>query len=181
MFRQPIPRFAVLAAVVAAVLAPATACSDPAVSPLPARPPSVPLDTSPSGLPVGSPPPPSTPAAVPTTRRDQPTRPRATKTSTPPRSAPPSTTGPSTCEGAIRYDLDLATTELALLKSLCFATGAVLRIQGIGPGEVTVDRADLVSQHYEGGVVDIRFVRPGTVAVRIPQGGEIHTITVVIR
>lgn len=81
----------------------------------------------------------------------------------------------------MRYDLPLAETEIELLKSLCFATGAVLRIQGIGPGLVTVDRPDLVSQHYEAGVVDIRFVRPGTVAVTIPKDGREHTITVVVR
>ena len=44
-----------------------------------------------------------------------------------------------------------------------------------------MDRPDLVSQHYEAGVVDIRFVRPGTVAVTIPKEGREHTITVVVR
>ena len=83
--------------------------------------------------------------------------------------------------GAIRYDLDLQNTELALLTSMCFATGAVLRVQGIGPGELTAEPADLVSQQYEGGVVDIRFVRPGTVTVTIPQNGQTYTITVVVR
>ncbi|MGV9212593.1 hypothetical protein ACTFTM_12110 [Micromonospora sp. RB23] len=37
-------------------------------------------------------------------------------------------------QGAVRHDLPLAETEIELLRSLCFATGAVLRIQGIGPG-----------------------------------------------
>lgn len=81
----------------------------------------------------------------------------------------------------MRYDLPLAETELELLRSLCFATGAVLRIQGIGPGLVTVDRPELVSQHYEAAVVDIRFVRPGTVDVTIPQQDREHIITVVVR
>ena len=57
----------------------------------------------------------------------------------------------------------------------------MLRIQGIGPGLVTVDRPELVSQQYEAGVVDIRFVRPGTVAVMVPKEGREHTITVVVR
>ncbi|WP_247685711.1 hypothetical protein [Micromonospora sp. C31] len=81
----------------------------------------------------------------------------------------------------MRHDVVLAETELALLTSLCFATAGVLRIIGIGPGEVTVDREDLVSRSYEAGVVDIRFVRPGAVAVLIPQGGTTHTVTVVVR
>ncbi|WP_246278301.1 hypothetical protein [Phytohabitans rumicis] len=83
--------------------------------------------------------------------------------------------------GAIRYDVDLQNTELALLKSMCFATGAVLRLQGIGPGLVTVEPASLVSQSYEAGVVDIRFVRRGTVTVNIPQDEQTYTVTVVIR
>ncbi|WP_225319848.1 hypothetical protein [Micromonospora aurantiaca (nom. illeg.)] len=74
----------------------------------------------------------------------------------------------------------LAETELALLKSLCFAAGGILRIRGIGPGEVTVDREDLVSRSYEAGVVDIRFVRTGTVVVTIPQDGRTYPITVVV-
>ncbi|MGK5443701.1 hypothetical protein ACSNN7_18035 [Micromonospora sp. URMC 105] len=102
-----------------------------------------------------------------------PTRSRGTRTPSPsPRS--------SACLGPVRYDLDLAETEVALLKSLCLAAGGVLRIKGIGPGEVSVDREDLVSRNYEAGVVDIRFLRAGTVGVTIPQGGESHTVAVVV-
>ncbi len=97
-----------------------------------------------------------------------------------PNDSPPTDATPA-CQGAVRYDLPLAETEIELLTSLCFGTGAVLRIQGIGPGLVTVDRPDLVSQQYEAGVVDIRFVRTGTVAVTIPKEGREHTITVVVR
>ncbi|EEP74497.1 hypothetical protein MCAG_04824 [Micromonospora sp. ATCC 39149] len=75
----------------------------------------------------------------------------------------------------------LAETELALLPAMCFATGAVLAIRGIGPGEVTVDREDLVSRSYEAGVVEIRFVRAGTVVVLIPQEGTTYPLTVVVR
>jgi hypothetical protein len=38
----------------------------------------------------------------------------------------------------------------------------------------------LVSQSYEGGVVDIRFVRAGTVTVTIPMEQQTYTITVVV-
>jgi hypothetical protein len=37
-----------------------------------------------------------------------------------------------------------------------------------------------VSQNYEAGVVDLRFVRPGTVTVSIPQDEQTYTITVVV-
>ncbi|MEH1013445.1 hypothetical protein V6U90_10060 [Micromonospora sp. CPCC 206060] len=180
MSRHPVPRIVLAAVIAVAVLAPATACADPPVSPLPAAQPSGPSDGLPSGPTSVSPPPSRTPVEVATTSADRPTPPRSTKTSAAPKPAPSTSERPSTCLGAVRYDLDLATEELALIRSLCFATGGVLRIQGIGPGEVTVDRTDLVSQHYEAGVVDIRFVRTGTVAVRIPQEGTTHTITVVI-
>ncbi|MEW2332714.1 hypothetical protein AB0880_33585 [Micromonospora chersina] len=158
---------------VLAVLVGASACADRSVSPLPVRPPTPATST------VGA-------AASPTSAAP------GTSTATPPRRSPapprsrtarptPSTsTAPSACLGAVRYDLVLAETELALLKSLCFATGGVLRIRGIGPGLVTVDRADLVSRDYEAGVVDIRFVRTGTVVVTIPQDGRTYPITVVV-
>ncbi|MFG3554643.1 hypothetical protein ACGGAQ_09645 [Micromonospora sp. NPDC047557] len=158
------------------------ACGADAVSPLPVQPPgstrSTPTPAASSAIPAptGSPsrPPPTSgrpPAAPPA-----PGRTRGT-----PRTTPPPTAATPACQGAVRYDLPLAETEIELLRSLCFATGAVLRIQGIGPGLVTVDRPELVSQQYEAGVVDIRFVRPGTVAVTIPKEGREHTITVVVR
>ncbi|WP_410821386.1 hypothetical protein [Micromonospora sp. 050-3] len=156
-----------------------------AVSPLPVQPPG-PTRTTPAPSAIATisaspaltgspsrPPPTSARAAAPP---PAPTRPRGT-----PRTTPPPTDATPACQGAVRYDLPLAETEIELLKSLCFATGAVLRIQGIGPGLVTVDRPELVSQQYEAGVVDIRFVRAGTVAVTIPKDGREHTITVVVR
>ncbi len=109
--------------------------------------------------------------------RPAPAEPTRTRTTTP---APDPDGGTPTCRGAVRYDLDLHDNELALIKSMCFKAGGVLRLQGIGPGLVTVEPASLVSQSYEGGVVDVRFVRKGTVDVRIPQDDQVYTITVVI-
>ncbi|XTZ17969.1 hypothetical protein ACQSSU_11645 [Micromonospora echinospora] len=171
--------------VLAVVLAGAvTACGgggDVPVSPLPVQPPSVAATPTPgpsAPAPTSAAPPPTTrrPVAAPTSRRPTPSASTRTPTAT---SSP--TRLPDSCEGAVRYDLVLAETELALVPALCFATGAVLRIIGIGPGEVTVDREDLVSRNYAAGVVDIRFVRPGTVTVRIPQEGTTYPVTVVVR
>ncbi|MFC4017863.1 hypothetical protein ACFOW4_07875 [Micromonospora sp. GCM10011542] len=158
------------------------ACGADAVSPLPVQPPGPSGSTS---TPAATPSATATAApsrVPPTTGRPVPVPPAPSRTrGTPPRPTP-SPTGPTTaCQGAVRYDLPLAETELELLTSLCFATGAVLRIQGIGPGLVTVDRPELVSQQYEAGVVDIRFVRAGTVVVTIPQEDRRHAITVVVR
>ncbi|SCL54330.1 hypothetical protein [Micromonospora chersina] len=171
--RRAAPALAVLA-----VLAGTPACADRPVSPLPVRPPAPAASTADAAAPP-------TTAAVPETSTGtrpsrSPTPPPPTRSRTARPAAPASTALPSACLGAVRYDLVLAETELALLKSLCFATGGVLRIRGIGPGLVTVDRPDLVSRSYEAGVVDIRFVRAGTVVVTIPQDGRTYPITVVV-
>ncbi|MFG3579691.1 hypothetical protein [Micromonospora chersina] len=169
--RRAAPALAALA-----VLAGTPACADRPVSPLPVRPPTPAASTvGAAAPPTSTSPAPERPTATPPSRSPAPPR---SRTARPPASA--ATPLPSACLGAVRYDLVLAETELALLKSLCFATGGVLRIRGIGPGLVTVDRADLVSRSYEAGVVDIRFVRTGTVVVTIPQDGRTYPITVVV-
>ncbi|MEU5670858.1 hypothetical protein ABZ749_10920 [Micromonospora sp. NPDC047753] len=181
MSRAPFGRFVVVLAAAVGV----AACGADAVSPLPVQPPGPTRSTpSPSAIstisaslaPTGSPSRPTLTSARPAAPPPAPTRPRGT-----PRTTPPPADATPACQGAVRYDLPLADTEIELLESLCFATGAVLRIQGIGPGLVTVDRPELVSVQYEAGVVDVRFVRPGTVAVTIPKDGREHTVTVVVR
>ncbi|MEU0552182.1 hypothetical protein [Micromonospora sp. NPDC005979] len=166
-----------LTVVLAATVAVA-ACGADAVSPLPVQPPGPTRSTPTPPATSATPAPSASPSRPPPTsgRPPAPPTPRGT-----PRTTPPPTAATPACQGAVRYDLPLAETEIELLRSLCFATGAVLRIQGIGPGLVTVDRPDLVSQQYEAGVVDVRFVRPGTVVVTIPKDGREHTITVVVR
>jgi hypothetical protein len=76
--------------------------------------------------------------------------------------------------------MDLQNTVLDLHKSMCFTAGGVLRLQGIGPGLVQSSPDTVVSQSYEGGVVDLRFLRPGTATVTIPQEDRTHTIEVVV-
>ncbi|MFI5927989.1 hypothetical protein ACIA3K_18615 [Micromonospora sp. NPDC051543] len=165
-------------AVVLAVAVGVAACGADAVAPLPVQPPGpTPATPTPSAT-SAIPSPAGSPSRPPPTRGRPPAPPSTRGT---PRTTPPPTAATPACRGAVRYDLPLAETELELLRSLCFATGAVLRIQGIGPGLVSVDRPELVSQQYEAGVVDIRFVRPGTVDVTIPEEGREHTITVVVR
>ncbi|WP_305069332.1 hypothetical protein [Micromonospora sp. AP08] len=161
---------------VLAALVGASACADRPVSPLPVRPPTPVASTvGAAASATSASPAPERPTATPPSRSPAPPRSRTARPT-----ASTSTALPSACLGAVRYDLVLAETELALLKSLCFATGGVLRIRGIGPGQVTVDRQDLVSRSYEAGVVDIRFVRAGTVVVTIPQNGRTYPITVVV-
>jgi hypothetical protein len=171
-------------AVIATV--PLAACGDPSVSPRPAQAAgtgtSTPSSRSPGTAPV-------TPARAesPPGAASRPAGPGPARTTTvkpapaaPHTSRPTSTKPTGSCYGAVRHDLDLHNTVLDLVKSMCFHTGGVLRLQGIGPGLVTATPGSLVSQSYEAGVVDLRFVRPGTVTVTIPQDEQTYTITVVV-
>jgi hypothetical protein len=128
---------------------------------------------SPATLPA-----PSSPGAPPTTapsHRRTASSPRPSRTSTQPPPASPA------CQGAVVRTIDLTADELALIRAFCLAVGAVLRIENIGPGEVTIDAPNLVDQNYEAGVVEVRFVRTGTVVVTIPQNGRSYDVTVVVR
>ncbi|WP_431919708.1 hypothetical protein [Micromonospora wenchangensis] len=162
------------------VLVPVTGCAAP-VAPLPVRPSSV-TPATPTGVPPAtvaptpSGPAPPTVGALPTRAAPAPSTPDRTPGTRPPATSP----RPSACLGPVRYDLVLADTELALVTSLCLGVGGVLRLQGIGPGEVTVDREDLVDRNYEAGVVDVRFLRAGTVGVTIPYEGTTYLVTVVV-
>ncbi|WP_307821447.1 hypothetical protein [Micromonospora humidisoli] len=162
------------------VLVPVTGCAAP-VAPLPVRPPTAtPATTTDApatgAAPTRSDPAPGTVAATPSRPAPPPSTPGRTPRTRPPSASP----RPSACLGPVRYDLVLADTELALVTSLCLGVGGVLRLQGIGPGEVTVDQEDLVDQNYEAGVVDLRFLRAGTVVVTIPYEGTTYLVTVVV-
>lgn len=172
-----------------ATLVLAGCAAEPAVSPLPteAVTPSPAAGTGPAGAspasagPAGTGPTGATsaraaPSASPTART-RPAPPPPTRRTPRPTTKPPS----PACQGAVVHTIDLTTDELALAPALCFGTGAVLRVENIGPGEVTTDAPQLVDQNYEAGIVEIRFLRAGTVVVTIPQGGTAHDLTVVVR
>lgn len=178
-----------LAAVVAAALmtAPVTACAGEPLAPLPVQAaPTTPATATPAtgaatpSAAASRPPVTTTPKPPPSIRRTaRATTATTVRPTTRATTAPPSSR-PSTCFGAVRYDLDLQNTVLDLLPSMCFRAGGVLRLQGIGPGLVTAAPAGLTSQTYAGGVVDLRFLRPGTVTVTVPQDDGPHIITVVV-
>jgi len=141
------------------MLAPVVACGSEPVSPLPFD---APTSSAPSATPEKSP----TPRASAARGSDR----RST-------SAP---TQPSACLGAVVYTL-AADEELALVRSLCLGVGAILRIEGTGPGTVSADPQDEVSQNYEAGVVECRFLSPGTVIISIERAEQIFRIHVVVR
>ena len=74
-----------------------------------------------------------------------------------------------------------ADTELALVKSICVATGAILRVEGTGPGTVSAEPQASVSQFYEAGIVECRFLAAGTVTITIERDGEFFEIAVVVK
>ncbi len=71
--------------------------------------------------------------------------------------------------------------DLARVKSLCLAVGGVLRVEGTGPGMVSADPQEKVSQFYEAGIEECRFLSPGTIRVTIVTDQQTFTINVVVR
>jgi hypothetical protein len=160
---------------------PLAACGDPSVSPRPAQAAeneSATSDPTPRTTPGVSGRPGNPEPGV--ARQPAGQEPAKTATARPAPPKPTASKPTGTCYGAVRHDLDLHNTVLDLVKSMCFHTGGILRLQGIGPGLVTATPESLVSRSYEAGVVDLRFVRPGTVTVTIPQDEQTYTITVVV-
>lgn len=180
-------RIAAAGALALTTTIPLAACGGPSVSPRPAQ--AAGNETSGASSrgpattptePAGTRDPEPGVARQPVRQRPAPTgtvKPAPTKPATP---KPTSTKPTGSCYGAVRHDLDLHNNVLDLVKSMCFHTGGILRLQGIGPGLVTATPGSLVSPSYEGGVQDLRFIRPGTVTVTIPQDEQTYTITVVV-
>ena len=88
---------------------------------------------------------------------------------------------PTECIGAVRYDMELVATDLDGVPAMCFKVGSTLRMQGIGPGELTVKPESSTSVHYEGGVDDVRFDRAGKVTLTFPVDAETRTIVVTVK
>jgi hypothetical protein len=170
MHRPSIPHLAAVGALALIAVLPAAACGSKPVSPLP-----IVAGTATPSRSVSPPVAESTPPAnAPPSGQNPPAVQR-------PKTSSPRPAEPSSCKGAIRETVDLPSTELALLTSMCFATGAVLRLQGTEPETVTATPVSLVSTSYAAGGYEIRLVRPGTATVKIKRDGQIYTITVVIR
>lgn len=170
MQRPSIRHLAAVGTLALITVLPAAACGSQPVSPLPVEAGTATPSQSVSPSAAESTPPANAPPKV-----QNPPAVQRPKTST---SRP---TAPSSCKGAIRETVDVHNTELALLKSMCFATGAVLRLRNTGPETVTATPDSLVSANYEGGGYDIRLLRPGTATVKIKKDGQTYPITVVIR
>jgi hypothetical protein len=170
------------AALVLVVLTPGAACGGEAVSPLPVDAQS----TATSGAATASASRTASPTMSPSAQKASPTRsPPAKTTSRFPRPrrttalpSPVVTRSPA-CLGAVVYTVR-TDADLARVKSLCLAVGGVLRVDGTGPGMVSADPPEKVSQFYEAGIEDCRFLSPGTITVTIVTDQQTFTITVVV-
>jgi hypothetical protein len=153
----------VSAALTLTVLAPVAACGAEPVSPLPIEP----LGTSAPATSPATSPTPYVPSPSATVRG-------------PTGAASPDVFRSPACLGSVVYTL-VAESELALVKSICLAVGGILRVEGTGPGTVSADPADKVSQFYEAGIVEVRFLSPGTITVTIDRDQQTFTIAVVVK
>ncbi|MEH1125354.1 hypothetical protein [Micromonospora sp. CPCC 206061] len=160
-------------------------CGPERLSSLPVQAPVGQVTATPGGTPVAS----SSGTAV--TSPSGPAVARPGRPPAPPRRSPPVTTGTAeptqggsatpTCRGAVRHDVDLSSNEVGPDRWMCFHTGGVLRLQGIGPGLVKAEPPELVDVNYAAAVHDIAFLHPGTVTVTITRDERIDEITVVVR
>ncbi len=139
----------VSAALTLTLLAAVAACGAEPVSPLPIEA-------------LGPSAPATSPATSPTTQVPSP------RVTTRGPTASPDVIRSPACLGAVVYTLE-AEEELALIKSICLAVGGILRVEGTGPGTVSADPPDKVSQFYEAGIVEVRFLSPGTITVTIDR------------
>ena len=168
-----------IAGALALVTTSMAACGAGPQTPLPVQAASAEPAAAPSGSPTTLPSASTGTGTSPPATAGQPgvVKPTRTRTTTP----RPDPTSESACFGAIQYDIDVPNTALELHKSMCFHTGGILRLTNIGPGLVQSEPDSVVSGSYEAGIVTLRFIRPGTATITVPQEDQIHTITVVVR
>ena len=161
MHRSTLLPLAVSAGLALTVLASTAACGGGLVSPL-----------DPDAFPASAPA--TSPSPLPTTTRPPARRPAPTR-------APPSTTLTATPTSACMGPVVLTLPADTRIGSFCIELGGILRVQGTGPDMVFRDPEANASYFYEAGIVELQFIRPGTVTVTIHRDGEIHAITVVVR
>lgn len=110
----------------------------------------------------------------------EPTRPVPTTGTTTPPARSPATTRPATrdpaCLGAVRYVVD---ARKAGPSDVCIAVGGLLRVENLGPGELTIQPAAKVACSYEAGIHECRLIATGRTTVRI-NGPTAKTFTMVV-
>jgi hypothetical protein len=85
----------------------------------------------------------------------------------------------STCLGAVMYTVDAADTGPPW-PAPCLGVGGVVRLENVGPGELSEDPVDAVSCFYAAGVHECRLLRAGTVQLTVTRDEQTRSLTVVV-
>src|SRR5688500_5846931 len=140
-----------------------TACgAEQPVAPLPDD---VRAASSGPAAPIASPP-------VPTPGPSRTSGPRPTR----PPTRSPSPTPSTDCMGPVVFSIP-ASTEFDLFTSFCIKVGGSLRVTNTGPGTVRFAPAEKVDDFYAAGVIQGRFLHPGTYVVSIDRETKTYTVT----
>ncbi|HZM82400.1 MAG TPA: hypothetical protein VFC19_42310 [Candidatus Limnocylindrales bacterium] len=144
----------------------AAACKSPAV-PLAPGPPGT---TAPSSAASGTAPPDvAAPGTVaPSTVAPSPARPKPSQVAA----------DPLSCMGAVVYRVNYS--EGSFKGRVCIAVGGVVRVENLGPWNLSIDPSGLVSCWYEAAVRECRLIRTGTVTFKTKGVPNAGTFTVVI-
>ncbi len=165
----------------ALTLSPLTvACSSGTVAPLPVR------TASPTGsgavgdVPVAATSSPGARVTSAPTRQDPDPKPSKVRTQRPQPTVEPA--NEPACLGAEIVEVEVDSQDLSFAETDCMKVGGVLRLRGIDPtaNMVSVTPESYVKRHYEAGVVDIRFIRKGTVEIEVRLDGNKYPLTRVI-
>lgn len=85
---------------------------------------------------------------------------------------------PPACMGAVIYrvDADAGSSK----RSVCIAVGGVVRVENLGPGNLSVSPSSLVSCWYEAAVTECRLIRTGTVTFETSGEPKVGPLTVMV-
>jgi hypothetical protein len=90
-----------------------------------------------------------------------------------------SATGPPDCMGAVIYTVN-ASDAGSPKRPMCIAVGGVVRVENLGPGNLSVNPSDRVSCWYEAAITECRLIRTGTVTFNISRVPKVGPLTVMV-
>ena len=86
---------------------------------------------------------------------------------------------PAACMGAVIYKVN-ALDAGSSRRSVCIAVGGVVRVENLGPGNLSVDPSERVSCWYEAAITECRLIRTGTVTLTTSGEPKVGPLTVTV-
>lgn len=86
---------------------------------------------------------------------------------------------PPDCMGAVIHRVN-ASDAPSFKRSVCIAVGGVVRVENLGPGNLSIDPADRVSCWYEAAITECRLIRTGTVTFKTIGTPKVGPLTVTV-